>query len=807
MSQQGGRPTGRADDWWGQLYDDSTEDTGPTAAADSLDDRFASATDTLGGTPPQRRSPDGTGTDAERPDPGEGSGSPDAGEGAGPPDAGPDPGEDAGPPGVGPDWWRRGPGDSAPVASPASVNLPRRERPDPVGGPGPEAPASRDRPPRARTREETGVRPPFGGPAPTAPAPRQPSGTPPPPTQPPPPATPPAGQAGPAPTDRAAPTGTGTGVAPAAPAGTGLGNRRDPAAGAPAQRTDSLADPVSGAPWTSPATGHVPSRGGPADDRPARAEDPAVAEPPATPPGTVVPPQSRPGVPEIPAVPPSVRPSVPPGGSPVRPSVSPGGSSVRPSVSPGGSPVRPSVPPGGSPVRPSAPPGGPPVPPAAPLGGPPVPPSASPGGPPVPPSASPGEPPFSPTAPPDEAPLPPSAPPGEPSWLSPTPPSEPSWPSSGPAAPGSSPTSPSQPTRGAAPGVPGAQPPPAPAGVPPAPAPPAVRHVGSRPPTYDAEPTALPSADADRLDELVPDTVLDGARYGACTLRAVSLRGDSARYRGEPRRDALLTARFGAGAQGLLLVAMATGARTTPAAHRAATEVCRLIAGAVGRNHARLAEDIRGARRGDLKSGLQRLTDRVLGRLRATAVEQGLPAAEYAATLRCLLLPVDPACRTRVFFGAGAGGLFRLRGGEWEDIEPRAAEGADGPATGHDPATGHGPVPAEPAEGALLPGDLGIPAPPSPYAPSARPGEDGGPAEPPRAPFRFRASIARPGDTLLLCTQGLADPLRGEPGLCRHLADRWRGPTPPGLAAFLADAQTRVKGYADDRTAAAVWEA
>ncbi|MGV9254383.1 protein phosphatase 2C domain-containing protein [Streptomyces sp. NPDC003697] len=333
------------------------------------------------------------------------------------------------------------------------------------------------------------------------------------------------------------------------------------------------------------------------------------------------------------------------------------------------------------------------------------------------------------------------------------------------------------------------------------PPPPTVRHVGSRPPTYDAEPTALPLADADRLDELVPDTVLDGARYGACTLRVVSLRGDSARYRGEPRRDALLTARFGAGARGLLLVAMATGARTTPAAHRAAAEMCRLITGAVGRSHARLVEDIRDARRGDLKSGLQRLTDRGFGRLRAAAAEQGLPPAEYAATLRCLLLPVDPACRTRVFFGVGAGGLFRLRGAEWEDIEPRVAEPAG------DPFPGSGPVRAEPPEGPRLTGDLGIPAPPSPYEPSPGSGADGSVAEPPRAPFRFRASIARPGDTLLMCTEGLAGPLRGEPELCRHLAERWRGPTPPGLAGFLADAQTRVTGYADDRTAAAVWEA
>ncbi|MYY80791.1 protein phosphatase 2C domain-containing protein, partial [Streptomyces sp. SID335] len=77
----------------------------------------------------------------------------------------------------------------------------------------------------------------------------------------------------------------------------------------------------------------------------------------------------------------------------------------------------------------------------------------------------------------------------------------------------------------------------------------------------EAEPSALPAADPDDLGDLVADTVLDGARYGASTLRAASVRGDSARYRGEPRRDALLTARFGSGEDALVLVATATGAR------------------------------------------------------------------------------------------------------------------------------------------------------------------------------------------------------------------------------------------------------
>ncbi|MFF4252360.1 protein phosphatase 2C domain-containing protein [Streptomyces sp. NPDC001663] len=324
--------------------------------------------------------------------------------------------------------------------------------------------------------------------------------------------------------------------------------------------------------------------------------------------------------------------------------------------------------------------------------------------------------------------------------------------------------------------------------LPPAP----VDYVGSGPPTYDAEPTALPPADPDDLDDLVADTVLDGARYGACTLRAVSVRGDSARYRGEPRRDSLLTARFGTGEHALILVAMATGARATPGAHRAAAEACHWIGRAIGRSHARLAEDINAGRRGDLKSGLHRLTDRSLGKLRASAAEQGIEPEEYSATLRCLLLPADPECRTRVFFGVGAGGLFRLRDGAWQDIEPRVTD------TTGEPVVGFGSLPAETPEGDRLTMDLGITTPPSPYDPAP---------EPPREPFRFRASVAHTGDTLLMCSGGLAEPLRGEPDLCRYLTTRWSGPTPPGLAAFLADTQVRVKGYADDRTAAAVWEA
>ncbi|GHA99695.1 hypothetical protein GCM10010346_23190 [Streptomyces chryseus] len=335
---------------------------------------------------------------------------------------------------------------------------------------------------------------------------------------------------------------------------------------------------------------------------------------------------------------------------------------------------------------------------------------------------------------------------------------------------------------------------------------PRVGFVGDRPPTYDAEPTALPAADPHELGALVADTVLDGARYGTYTLRAASVRGDSARYRGEPRRDSLLTARFGRGEDALVLVAVAGGARAAGSAHLAAADACRWIGEAVGRSQARLADDIRAGRRGDLKSGLHRLTDRGYGRLRARASELGLNPEEYTVSLRCLLLPADPQCRTRVFFGIGGGGLFRLRGGVWQDIEPAVPEPAavtGAPVVGFGsppahPAGGLGSVPSETPEGDRLTMDLGIPTPPSPYVASA---------PPPAEPFRFRASVARPGDTLLLCGGGLADPLRGEPALAEELAGRWAGAEPPGLAEYLADTCLRVKGYADDRTAVAVWEA
>ncbi|MFJ5925747.1 hypothetical protein ACIQF6_24370 [Kitasatospora sp. NPDC092948] len=300
---------------------------------------------------------------------------------------------------------------------------------------------------------------------------------------------------------------------------------------------------------------------------------------------------------------------------------------------------------------------------------------------------------------------------------------------------------------------------------------PAVPHVGERPPTYAAEPTALPAGDPDGLAAIVPDTAVDGARFAATTLRAVSIRGDSARYRGEPRRDALLTVRFGDAEDGLVLTVLAGPARQADPGwgSAAAGDAARQLAAAIGRSRAELAADLRAGARDRLRYGLQRIAIQAAARLRgdgegAQAAEDEVLPPEETASLHCLLMSTDPAATHRAAFGTGPGGLYLLRSGHW--IDAYAAR--------------------------LLHHPDGQP----PLPPAAR--------QAPR-PFRFRLVPATSGDILLLCTPGLADPIAEEPAVAHFLSSHWAHPHPPSTVDFLRQIQVRAKGYADDRTAAAVW--
>ncbi|MFJ8626042.1 hypothetical protein ACIRD3_24815 [Kitasatospora sp. NPDC093550] len=301
----------------------------------------------------------------------------------------------------------------------------------------------------------------------------------------------------------------------------------------------------------------------------------------------------------------------------------------------------------------------------------------------------------------------------------------------------------------------------------------AVPHVGGRPPTYGPEPTAVPEADPGALRALVPDTVLEGAQYGPSVLRAASVRGDSARYRGEPRRDSLLVTRFGDGPEGLLLAVLGGFDRTGGAADdtvgpeavaTATGEACRHLAAAIGRSRAGLAADLRDGARDRLRYGLQRLATGAAAPLRALAPRPEGDDTPSPASLHCLMVSLDPAAGYRAAFGVGPGGLYLLRSGHWIDAyAARLLHHPDG-------------------------------QPPVPEAPVPDP-----------RPFRFRLVPATPGDILLLCTPGLARPIADEPAVAHFLSTHWAHPHPPGTVDFLRQVQVRAKGYADDRTAAAVW--
>jgi hypothetical protein len=290
----------------------------------------------------------------------------------------------------------------------------------------------------------------------------------------------------------------------------------------------------------------------------------------------------------------------------------------------------------------------------------------------------------------------------------------------------------------------------------------------------EPEPAALPAADPDLLVGMVPDTALDGARYGTMTLRAASVRGDRARRRGEARGDRLLTLRFGEGSEALLLVVMATPPpEESPSL---ADDACRQLAASVGRSRSELLADLRVGAQERLRYGLQRLTARAAVRLQR--VPESGSSTELSGTggsLHALLAPLDPTSRLRAGFGLGPGGLLLLGDDAWYDAYAgRRLVGSQQPAGANGASGAH-----------------------AADRPSA-----------PRSPdrFRFRVVVPEPGDVLLLCSEGLDQPLREEPAVSDFLADHWAHPHPPGQVDFLRQIQVRAEGYTDDRTAAAIWE-
>nr|WSW68883.1 protein phosphatase 2C domain-containing protein [Streptomyces sp. NBC_00995] len=294
------------------------------------------------------------------------------------------------------------------------------------------------------------------------------------------------------------------------------------------------------------------------------------------------------------------------------------------------------------------------------------------------------------------------------------------------------------------------------------------RHSGKRPPSYAPVPQGLRSAGEDPAAAILPDIVVDGAAYGPLTVRAASVRGDSHRYLGEPRQDALCVTRIGRPDSGeLLMLAVADGVGSAARSHVGSNEVCRQAAVYLDR----VAGDLLGALRSDDLPAFTARANEAVGSIAVLLAdlahrEGQHPPEAYATTLRILLVPLDPAVRTRGFMAVGDGGTALLRSGVWHlDVTQEEDPEASGMI---DTRTAALPL-ARTAVTRLL-----------------------GPAS--------------PGDVLVLSTDGLSTPLSGDQGMRDFLGGAWGTGTVPGPADFLWQSQFRVKSYDDDRSVVVLWE-
>ncbi|MGW2077981.1 protein phosphatase 2C domain-containing protein [Streptomyces sp. NPDC001939] len=292
-------------------------------------------------------------------------------------------------------------------------------------------------------------------------------------------------------------------------------------------------------------------------------------------------------------------------------------------------------------------------------------------------------------------------------------------------------------------------------------------HSGPKAPSYPPVPQGLPAVTGDLAAAVLPDIVLDGAAYPGVSVRAASVRGDSHRYAGEPRQDALCVTRIGGDEHGgeLLMLAVADGVGSAPRSHVGSNEACRLAARYLDRS-ASLHEAIRT---GDAERFRRTADDvvRQIGNLLGDlALQHGERPDAFATTLRILLVPLDPRVRTRGFLAVGDGGTALLRRGYWHLDVVGDADG-DKDSDVIDTRT------------AALP--------------------------------RARSAVthllqAHAGDVLVLSTDGLSSPLAGDAGMREFLAEAWNGDEVPAPADFLWQFQYRVKSYDDDRTAVVLWE-
>jgi len=294
-----------------------------------------------------------------------------------------------------------------------------------------------------------------------------------------------------------------------------------------------------------------------------------------------------------------------------------------------------------------------------------------------------------------------------------------------------------------------------------------------RQPTLSSAPGPLPA-----VRGAVPDTVLDGGEIGRFAVRAASVRGDGHRFVGRTRQDAMAFGPADACGTPVLVACVADGLSSRPLSHLGAGLASRMLREAIGSELAALIGDAAGA-----GPAAGAVSARVADALRERARCDGAEPGAYATMLTAAVLAPEADGTRVVLMRVGDGAALILGRDGWRPCfpEPDATPACATPArVTSDGATSDGAT----SDGAAS-------------APPVR--------ELPRdtAPETIVVR-AEAGEMLLLCTGGLAEPMR-HPEVRDALGRWWNDHGVPDLAAFLWQVSFRAKAFSDDRTALCVW--
>ncbi|RCG27893.1 hypothetical protein DQ384_25565 [Sphaerisporangium album] len=178
-----------------------------------------------------------------------------------------------------------------------------------------------------------------------------------------------------------------------------------------------------------------------------------------------------------------------------------------------------------------------------------------------------------------------------------------------------------------------------------------------------ADPEALPD-----VPDAVPDSVVDGARFGRLTVRAASVRGEHARQNAQLRKQTVSLAVLELFDPPVLLSALAAGRPNSRRSQVGAAQVCR----SVQHRLSEAAPDLDAAWRAAVTGApdASGLLDRLLGDVALRLVDPLTEAArrralgpeDIATDLTCLLTRLgDGQRREHLAFGIGAGSVTVLR--------------------------------------------------------------------------------------------------------------------------------------------------